>query len=180
MSRQSSSADGTFTNGSPALPRLFSDASLYKTFLNEHGSDRSGNSKDKNEVVKGFTELVAVDLDADSPEKAIAGRLAKLAVTEDSWLDAEPESSGSDSDVTEESSQDDSKNEEGRPLTSSASRSSTVDGEALKLAPDEIVNLLIQEFGPLAAEGEEEKLILEADSAWIHDVVILVRVYGFA
>ena len=49
-----------------------------------------------------------------------------------------------------------------------------MDSEAPELAPNETVSLLIQEFGPLAAGGEQEKLIIEADGAWIDDVVILV------
>jgi sterol 3beta-glucosyltransferase len=125
--------------------------------------------EDKNEVVKGFADLVAVDL--DSPQRAIAGRLAKLTVTGDSLTDTpSPESSGSDSDTEESSPQDEDKKPSLTP------GSSTADGEVLELTPDEIVDLLVQEFGPLTAEGEEEKLLIEKDGAWLHDVVILVCV----
>jgi sterol 3beta-glucosyltransferase len=44
--------------------------------------------------------------------------------------------------------------------------------EEPKLAPEEIVDLLEQEFGALAPLGEE-KLLLEADAAFFKDVVIL-------
>jgi sterol 3beta-glucosyltransferase len=177
MDTQSSSTDDGFANGSPALPRLFSDASLYKRFLNEDGSEHLGNLTDENEVVKGFIDLVAVDLELDSSAKAVTDRLAKLAVTSEAGPFAEPESYGPDSD-TEKYPQDDSEKEGSRPLTPpNVSRSSTVDRETPALTPGEIVNLLIQEFGPLAAGGEEEKLIIEADAAWIHDIVILASIY---
>ena len=169
VSTRSSTGDDEFANGSPALPRLFSDASLYQKFLNDHhdhGSIHPEDPKHKHEVVKGFADLVAGDLDPGSPEKAITDRLAKLAVTGDSWPDAaifaEPESYESDSD-DDELPPEDGKTER-RPW---------------ELAPDEIVSLLIQEFGPLTVGGEEEELIIEADGAWLHDVVILVRVYVF-
>lgn len=35
---------------------------------------------------------------------------------------------------------------------------------------------MIQEFGPLTAEGETETLIIEADGALIGDVVVLVAI----
>ena len=175
MGTQSSSTDDEFTDRSPGLPRLFSDASLYERFLNDGGSfDRLGHLKDdsENEVVKGFTDLVGVDLESHSKAKAVTDRFAKLAVTGDSWPGpfAEPESYEPDMD----NSQDDGGREGNRPLTPpNVSRSSTLDREAPTLTPDEIIDLIVQEFGPLATEGEEEKLIIEADAAWIHDVVIL-------
>lgn len=175
MGTQSSSTDDEFTDRSPGLPRLFSDASLYERFLNDGGSfDRLGHLKDdsENEVVKGFTDLVGVDLESHSKAKAITDRFARLAVTGDSWPGpfAEPESYEPDMD----NSQDDGGREGSRPLTPpNVSRSSTLDREAPTLTPDEIIDLIVQEFGPLATEGEEERLIIEADAAWIHDVVIL-------
>ncbi len=42
-----------------------------------------------------------------------------------------------------------------------------------ELTPEEVVDLLEQEFGALAPLGEE-KLLLEADAAFLKDVVILV------
>jgi hypothetical protein len=44
-----------------------------------------------------------------------------------------------------------------------------------KLDPNEIVDLVEQEFGALAPKGEE-KLLLETDATLLQDVVILVRV----
>jgi sterol 3beta-glucosyltransferase len=62
-------------------------------------------------------------------------------------------------------------------------RSSTLDGEKWRRCSTETIKLLIEEFGPLAQEGEEEeeeKLIVEADGAFFHqDVVILVCVHTF-
>ncbi len=56
-------------------------------------------------------------------------------------------------------------------------RTATTDSDAWKLEPAEIVRLLVDEFGPLAAEGEKpEKLIFEADGCMFNGVVIVVRV----
>jgi sterol 3beta-glucosyltransferase len=43
-----------------------------------------------------------------------------------------------------------------------------------KLNPDEVLDLIQQDFGALAPPGEE-KLLLEADAALFQEVVILVR-----
>jgi sterol 3beta-glucosyltransferase len=122
------------------------------------------------------------------PEKAITGRLAKLAVTGDSWtsgeLTSEPDSYDADSDSEESTDLNTPQDEEVKEPAKVEStpvlpRSSTLDGEKWKLAPDEIVNLLVEEFGPLAADGEEEKAIIEADGGFFHqDVAILVCVHG--
>jgi sterol 3beta-glucosyltransferase len=181
MSTQSSSGEDEVRNASPTLPRLFNDASLYQAVLSDHEPKRPENTKHNHEVVNGFADLIARDLNSDSPENAITGRLANLTVTGDSWPDAglfaEPESYGSEGDNDELSSQDDYKKDGERPLAPSPSRSLSADSSIP--APDEIIDLLIEEFGPLAADGEEEKLIIEADGAWLHDVVVLVYVSAF-
>lgn len=53
------------------------------------------------------------------------------------------------------------------------------DADEEKLTPEEVVRLLVEEFGPLAEEGEE-RLVLETDAALVRDVVVLVRFSLFA
>lgn len=54
-------------------------------------------------------------------------------------------------------------------------RASSVDNQCLTyLAPQDIVKILIKEFGPVAAPGDEEKLLLEADGCLIHDIAVVV------
>jgi sterol 3beta-glucosyltransferase len=123
--------------------------------------------------VNGFHDLVEKDLDVS--EQAIVGRLTKLRVAGDTWiagdLTAEPESYDAADQV---SPVDDL--EPKAPILHRVVVTS--EEESWKLGPDEIVHLLVQEFGPLAEEGEEEKLILETDGCLIHDVVIVVHPFS--
>lgn len=155
------------------LPQLFSDAARYEKFLAETKSSNSsaGNeSKEASDIVAGFADLVGENL--NSSEKAIAGRFAKLSVVGESWindgLSSEPESYDS-----EDFGKDDMETE---PSTPAASDHAVVEGEEeWRVSPPRVVDLMIQEFGPLTAEGEEEKLIIEADGALVCDVVVIVR-----
>lgn len=160
----------------PIISKLFTDAELYDRYLVENGC---GGLKEGFTSVTGFADLIAGGL--DSSEKAITGRLAKIAVRGDTWTSGDattdPESYESDSDTDDspvvDSSQSESENSpEGSPPP--FQRSSTADGDKWRLEPEEIVNLLVDEFGPLAGEGEEEKLIVEADGALFRDIFIVV------
>lgn len=185
--RQSSgSGDDDSLNSDPDQPvisKLFSDAGLYDKFLAEHGNEGLDSAQAGANGIAGFADLIASGL--NTPEKAIAGRLAKLSVTGDSWtsgeLTSEPESYDTDSDTEDslvlktppdEASAEESVEGEPTPLP----RSSTLDGEKWRRCSTETIKLLIEEFGPLAQEAEEqEKLIVEADGAFFHqDVAILV------
>jgi sterol 3beta-glucosyltransferase len=185
--RQSSgSGDDDSLNSDPDQPvisKLFSDAGLYDKFLTEHGNEGLDSAQEGANGIAGFADLIASGL--NTPEKAITGRLAKLSVTGDSWtsgeLTSEPESYDTDSDTEDslvlktppdEASAEESVEGEPTPLP----RSSTLDGEKWRRCSTETIKLLIEEFGPLAQEAEEqEKLIVEADGAFFHqDVAILV------
>jgi sterol 3beta-glucosyltransferase len=179
QSSGSSSADDDSLNNEPDQPvisKLFNDVALYNKFLTEQGCVQRDASS-----VPGFADLIAGGL---SPEEmAITGRLAKLSVRGDSWLSTEqtsdPESYDSESDEsTGLKTHEDVVQEPEEPVPF-LPRSATLDGDKWKLESDEIVNLLVEEFGPLAAEGEEEKTIIEDDGAFFHqDVLILVCAYG--
>jgi sterol 3beta-glucosyltransferase len=164
----------------PVISKLFSDAGLYDRYLAEHGSESLYSAQGGANGVAGFADLIASGL--NTPEKAITGRLAKLSVTGDSWTSGEqtsdPESYDTDSDTEDLVTLDEIEESAKEDLTPVLPRSSTLDGEKWKRCAEETMILLIQEFGPLAQEGEEEKLIVEADGAFFHqDVVILVCVY---
>jgi len=190
--RQSSgSSDDDSLNSDPDQPvisKLFSDAGLYDKFLAEHGNEALDSAQGGANGVAGFADLIVSGL--NTPEKAITGRLAKLSVTADSWtsgeLTSEPESYDSDSDTEvssvlntppDEAGAEESVEGEPTPLP----RSSTLDGEKWRRCSTETIKLLVEEFGSLTREGEEEEeLIVEADGAFFHqDVIILVCVYIF-
>ncbi|KAF7979674.1 hypothetical protein HWV62_41671 [Athelia sp. TMB] len=172
-----SSEDDSLSNepgDQPIISKLFTDAELYDRYLTEHGYAEGGTTS-----VAGFADLVAGGL--DDSEKAITGRLAKIAVRGETWTSGEnteePESYEGQSDDSEDSlpeadTPDTSVHADGSdphiPL-----RSSTTNNEQWKLEPEEVVNLLVEEFGPLAGDGEQEKLLVETDGAMFQDVFIL-------
>ncbi|KAJ3788352.1 glycosyltransferase family 1 protein [Lentinula aff. detonsa] len=107
----------------------------------------------------GFDELVAKDLDQN--ELAAVGRSARLDVAGTTWTDAEftsePESYSDDTSLPKFHPQ--------------FHRVATTEGDSWKLSQDELVKLLVQEFGPLGED--EEKLIFEADALMFSDVLIV-------
>ena len=186
-SRSSNSGEDDSLNSDPAQPvisKLFADAALYDKFLTESRDQDVYSNEGGIGSVAGFADLIAGGL--DSPDKAIAGRLAKLSVHADSWTSGEvtsdPESYDTDSDTEsfepKTPSDDVPKSATDGPAPGS-SRSSTMDGEKWRRSPEETVDLLVQEFGPLTQEGEEEKVEIEADAAFFHQDVAIVVCYNF-
>lgn len=179
-SRSNSSDDDHLDNNhsAPSLSKLFSDAEGYEKAIAECGSPGRYSTKAYG-CVAGFADLIASDLDVS--EKAVTNRLAQLSVTGDDWtsgdvVTSEPESydiDTEDSPISPEELETDTsrQDKEFKPVVA---RSSTIDGERWKLEPEDIVDLLVQEFGSLASEDEEEKLIIEADAALFNDIAILV------
>ncbi|KAJ4482174.1 glycosyltransferase family 1 protein [Lentinula aciculospora] len=114
--------------------------------------------RDDSSTKDGFNQLVAKDLDQD--ELAVVGRSARLDVAGTTWTDAEftsePESYSDDTSI---------------PKFDQFHRVATTDGDSWKLEEDELVKLLVQEFGSLGEE--EEKLIFEADALMFNDVLIV-------
>jgi len=156
----------------PSISHIYTNANQYEKVLSYTGCIQSRRSDA--DGANGFHDLVEKDL--DSSEQVIASRFTKLRVAGETWipgdLTAEPDSYEADKD--DESSSDDSVDniESKGPVLH---RAATSDGDSWKLEPDEIIPLLIEEFGPLAEEGEEEKLILETDGCLIQDVIIVVH-----
>jgi len=163
----------------PGLSRMFTDAALYERVLNA-GPEALKNclamvsSEDQAHptCVGSFNELIGRDL-ADN-ERIVTGRLAKLSVN--NWATSTDDPFGVDAlaeEDQEEVGSSDGAQDENR---SAPSTPPTLQEEQLdepKLTPEEIVDLLEQEFGALAPSGEE-KLLLETDGAFFKDVVVLV------
>ncbi|KAJ7505356.1 glycosyltransferase family 1 protein [Mycena galericulata] len=137
--------------------------------------------------LNGFEDLVVKDL--TPAEQAVAARAAKLRATGSapSWTPSptgsiaeEPESYADSEepdespDVSETSSETSEAPETVCEIpTPVLHRKGTLDTDAWKLQPAEIVRLLIDEFGPLAPDDEEEKLLLETDGGLMKDISII-------
>lgn len=134
----------------------------------------------------GFEDLVAKDLTL--AEQAAASRAAKLSFRATgavpSWTPS-PTSSISEEPETYTEEPDDSLDGSDESSTICdvpapvLHRSGTTDSDAWKLEPEEVIRLIVNEFGPLAPEGEEEKLLLETDGGLIKDISILVSSHHF-
>jgi sterol 3beta-glucosyltransferase len=162
----------------PGLSRMFTDAALYERVLNA-GPEALKNclsmiseEQATPACVGSFNELIGRDLGDN--ERLVTGRLAKLSVN--NWASSTDDPFGVDAiaeeDQEEVGSSDGAQDEKRSPVSTPP----TIQEEQLdepKLTPEEIVDLLEQEFGALAPPGEE-KLILETDAAFFKDVVVLV------
>jgi len=161
---------------------MFSDAALYEKIIAacpDALKDKVFFSADDQELPRcicGFNTLIAPDLGDD--ERAVSGRLAKLSVH--NW-DSSTDSSFAPVDQSDEEPAELTPLEEGEeekefpPPTPGLSQDvpPVEPPEEPKLTPEEVVDLLEQEFGALAPLGEE-KLLLEEDAAFFKDVVVLV------
>jgi len=130
----------------------------------------AGGSGATHETLNGFSQLVACDL--NDSELAVSEKLAQLSVS--NWA-AGSTTLAPDVDLDESegsTSDDDQVRTTPRDPTQAQEAAGEPDFED-KLTPDEILDLLQQEFGALAPLGEE-KLLLETDAGLFQDVVILV------
>jgi sterol 3beta-glucosyltransferase len=181
-----SDSDLGFEQSQPPLSQLFQDAALYNRVLhddNESVLDLNVRGLEGNESVLSFAELVGRDL--DEGEKTASSRFAQLASS--GWLsdgDAEavesPVSYGDAGSATESHSAPSTPRSGQRShiADSGYGTASVHEKEELEdrsLTPNEIVNLLVDEFGSLADDGEEEQLVTEGDGGFLQDVTILVR-----
>jgi sterol 3beta-glucosyltransferase len=152
----------------PTLSRLFSTATeFHKVLAGSHCIEsRSSDCEDSH----GFDDLVGRDL--DSSEQAAAGHVARLRATRYSWgsyeLTAEPES-------FDQSKVPDDEFEEAERFSVTPADAQESDSD--RLGPSQIIDILIEEFGPLASDDsdERESLVLETDGCMIcQDVFIVV------
>jgi sterol 3beta-glucosyltransferase len=160
----------------PGLARLFSDAASFGRILTsrlnlvEEGSP-AGDGRAVQESLNGFSQLVARDLDDN--ELAVSEKLAQLSVSNWAPTGSTTLAPDVDIDMSEDSASDD---EHDRSSPRGATQAAGEPDFEDKLTPDEILDLLQQEFGALAPSGEE-KLLLETDAGLFQDVVILVRLF---
>ncbi|KAJ7794128.1 glycosyltransferase family 1 protein [Mycena olivaceomarginata] len=179
FSTDSLSSDEDTTLHPATFDHFYSEAAAFEKLLAVNGyiEDRESHK----DGVNGFADLIGKDLTAE--ERALASHAAKLRVTGavPSWT---PSHSGT---IVEEPEAYDEEFERDSSLDLSddsssivceipapvLNRTGTLNSDPWRLEPEEVVRLLINEFGPLAPEGEEEKLLLETDGGLIHDVAIV-------
>ncbi|KAI9465440.1 glycosyltransferase family 1 protein [Lactarius psammicola] len=155
----------------PSLARLFSDAALFSKVLTSRPdlpeSSLPADGQAVQDSLNGFSRLVAQDLDDN--ERAVSEKFAQISVSNWSAAGAQALPPGVDPGES-----DDSASEDAHDKVSpggAVKEAGEPDFEA-KLDPIEIVDLLEQEFGALAPNGEE-RLLLESDATLFQDVVIL-------
>jgi len=168
----------------PGLSRMFSDAALYEKVLSACPETlKSGlffNADDQTlpNCLGGFNQLIGRDL--GDVERAVSGKLAELSVN--NWASSSDDPFGADTSSEEErgevTSSDEGEDKKQARLSAASPLQEEQPGEP-KLTPEEIIDLLEQEFGALAPPGEE-KLILEADAAFFNDVVVLVSPFSLS
>lgn len=152
----------------PNLSRLFSAAAEYHRVL--AGSDCLDSRSHDSEGSRGFADLVGRDL--DSTEQAAAGHVARLRATRYSWGSYEhfEPDSYDHSKILEDESEEEGRLSEPHSILPP----DTEDSDSEKLEPVQIIHILIDEFGPLASEDENERLILETDGCMISQDVFIV------
>ena len=162
---------------SPGLSQMFSDAALYEKILNSCPETLKScslfNADDQTlpKCLGGFNQLIGRDL--GDVERAVTDKLAMLSVN--NWNPSTDDPFGGDASEEERgeaTSSDEGDDKEQAPPSESQTLEEEPPSEP-KLTPEEVVDLLEQEFGALAPPGEE-KLLLETDAAFFNDVVILV------
>jgi len=153
----------------PGLARLFSDAASFDRILNAR-PDVVETSEDKalHDSLNGFSQLVGRDL--DDHERVASEQLAQLTVS--NWAPGGPANLAPDVGL-DESEESASEGEQDANLPSGVTPAAGESDLGDKLTPDDVLDLLQNEFGALAPAGEE-KLLLEVDATIFQDVVILV------
>ena len=167
------------------ISALFSDAAQYGKVIAEYCSERSDSSHTQSSSrPTDFADLVGEDL-APS-EKLEAGKFAQVTAEDSDWIVHDEDSAKAGRFTLEPESLADSEestSSEGHGSISgttavhseesSATTVAAAESSSTALSPEQIVSILIQEFGQLAPDGEE-KLLFFKDGAVIQDVVILV------
>lgn len=155
----------------PSLTRLFSDATSYNQILStctDIAESDAGDSQAAHVSPNGFSQLIAPDL--EDHERVASEMLAQLSVS--NW--APGESADLAPDVTvDESEEAPSEGEQDKVEPSGITLPAVEPKFEDKLKPDEVLDLLQQDFGALAPPGEE-KLLAETDATLFQEVVILV------
>ncbi|KIY50979.1 UDP-Glycosyltransferase/glycogen phosphorylase [Fistulina hepatica ATCC 64428] len=167
------------------FPRLYADATAYEYLLAQHGCIRSLALPERDISACGFADLILSDL--DQHEERLARRLPQVAAASgaSSWvpdgteiiMTGEPQSYEDAEDDTDDIPAADSvlSDVSRRIIDEPVLRRATMDDTTTSwtLQPSEVVRLLIDEFGLLTEDGEQERLLMESDACLFHDVVIV-------
>ncbi|KAG5641414.1 hypothetical protein DXG03_005259 [Asterophora parasitica] len=157
----------------PTIAQLYGEAVEFEKVLVSTGCINCRSTISHGDGTNGFADLVRNDLSL--AEQQAADRVAKLSVAQFPDSD-ESDSSFSFSDESSTHSTADTDVDAAPPCQTNSPvihRVQAEEGDPWKLDPPKIVDLLVEEFGPLAAPDEEEKLVLETDGCLIHDVFIV-------
>ena len=190
------------------ISRIFIDAVRFGRVLEDAADHAAGTLKpaaspkleetsvdDDARSVRCFADLVGKDL--GRPDLLATERLAKISVNQwlsgDDGLDgisAEPEEAEAEEtegDVTEETEEDVKakhvleEEQAGHPIAHDVRPDRPLPARAesvTNLSSEEIVKLLIDEFGPLTtSDTDEEKLLEELEGAYFQDVAILGMIH---
>jgi sterol 3beta-glucosyltransferase len=155
----------------PSLSRLFSDAASYNRILNTPTDVAENDAKDSraaHDSRNGFSQLIARDL--QDHERVASETIAQLSVS--NWGPGESADLAPDVGV-DEPEEGPLEGEPDKAEPSGISLAAVEPEFEDKLKPDEVLDLLQQDFGALAPPGEE-KLLLETDATLFQEVVILV------
>ncbi|KDR82752.1 hypothetical protein GALMADRAFT_220742 [Galerina marginata CBS 339.88] len=177
LSRSSEdSVESPFKTKFPLVSKLFTDAGKFEKVLLQSGCVSSAGICPKGST--GFADLVAHDLNAT--ERACVDRDARVSATNKSWMPLELDHNALSDDeelasTVPPTSATSSQNSEDFDISiPTIRRAATFNSECLDhLEPKDIVDILVREFGPLVAPGEEEKLLLEVDGCLLRDVAIV-------
>jgi len=155
----------------PLVTQLYDEATEFEKILFRSGCVAPNKSCPMGST--GFANLLGHDL--TNCERAIFNRDAKLCAATRQWpppLKEDPQVLPFDAvDETSTSSSSSYLSDIQFPFIHRPTR----EIEHLdELKPEVIVDILVREFGRLAAKGEEEKLLLETDGCLLHDVAIVV------
>ena len=163
----------TESQGTP-FSQLFNEAGEFEKVLLHSGCINPFGVCPKGTT--GFADLVGCDL--TKHERAVLDRDAQLYAAQTPWFLPESDDDSHTVDETQQPSR------EGFDLSHITQpdirRASSVDNICLThLEPQDIVDIMIKEFGPVAVPGEEEKLLIEADGCLIHDIAIIVSLLSY-
>ncbi|KAG6827933.1 hypothetical protein H0H92_009911 [Tricholoma furcatifolium] len=154
-----STEDLTTNNDPPTISQLYGEAVEFEKVLAKSGCIECPIRRSHKDGCNGFADLVGHDL--SQCEQATADHCNKLSVARYCTRDTEAAYEDFKSCV-----------ESNGPPAPIIHRAGDED-EPWDLDPQKIVALLVDEFGPLVAEDEEEKLLLETDGCLIQDVFII-------
>ncbi|KIK07950.1 glycosyltransferase family 1 protein [Laccaria amethystina LaAM-08-1] len=167
-----SDEDSTDSPKCPSISRLYNQADAFENVLRCAGCVKPLTFRSKTSK-SGFESLVRNDL--NQSELEIADHDAKVAATTGSWIPVDLDSGDSvQYDAEDEYRISNDSSPDADLALPAIHRVPNHESEELaKLKPEEIVPILIQEFGELAGPDEEELLLLETDGCLFSEISVV-------